>query len=191
MERIFKAVFAMAALAALSACASTHMTVVDDGARVARPAPGKALVYFVRPTSFGGAVQATVYDSDSYIGTVSANTHVAYQAGPGRHLFMVIGESADFMRADLTAGRTYYAKVQPRMGVWKARFSFEPANGQFSSKELSDWLAATKQVAVNDEGRKWAAENAEDIRSKRVEYLPKWESKPGGEKQVLKAESGR
>jgi hypothetical protein len=176
--------FAVAVALFLSACASSHMVVVEEGARVTRPESGKALVYFVRPTSFGGAIQATLYDGDDYLGTISAHTHLAYQAKPGKHLFMVIGENADFMQADLTEGKTYSAVVQPRMGVWKARFSFQPASGM-------DQLGATKQVAVSEEGRIWAKENAASVQEKKAEYLPKWQNKSDNAKQTLRAESGR
>src|SRR4030067_430618 len=176
--------FAVAVALFWSACASSHMVVVEEGARVTRPESGKALVYFVRPTSFGGAIQATLYDGDDYLGTISAHTHLAYQAKPGKHLFMVIGENADFMQADLTAGKTYSAVVQPRMGVWKARFSFQPASGV-------DQLGATKQVAVSEEGRISAKENAASVPGKKAEYLPKWQDKSDNAQQTLRAGSGR
>jgi len=184
MRNNFHIGFAVAAALFLSACASSHMAVVEEGARVTRPEPGKALVYFVRPTVFGGAIQATVYDGDDYIGTVSAQTHLAYQAKPGAHLFMVIGESADFMQADLTEGKTYSAVVMPRMGVWKARFSFLPGSGM-------DQLGNTKQISLSDEGRAWAKDNAASIKEKKAEYLPKWQEKPDNDKQTLRAEMGR
>lgn len=61
----------------------------------------------MRPSNYGGAIQVTVFDDTRYIATVSADTHVAYQAEPGKHTFMVVSEAADFMNADLTAGKTY------------------------------------------------------------------------------------
>ena len=35
-------------------------------------------------------------------------------------MFSVVGEAADFLEADLAAGKTYYIQVAPRMGAWKA-----------------------------------------------------------------------
>jgi hypothetical protein len=46
-------------------------------------------------------------------------------------------------------------------------------------------------VTVNDEGLRWAQENAASIQQKKAEYLPAWQAKPDAEKQVLRAESGR
>lgn len=191
MIRAVRMSFLASMILLLGACASTHMMEVPEGQRATGPAPGKALVYFLRPSSFGGAVQSTIYDNDQYIGTVSANTHVAYQADPGKHLFMVIGENADFMQADLVAGKTYSAIVQVRMGVWKARFSLQPNNGQHPEVEIQGWLKQTRQVAVGEEGRRWAQENAASNQQLKAEYLPKWQAKPEGDKQTLHALSGR
>ena len=187
---ISRAILLLVSLMILSGCASTHMTIVPDEQRSSKPLQGKALIYFVRPSSFGGAIQSTIYDGDDYIGTVSANTHVAYQASPGKHMFMVVSESADFMSADLIEGKTYYAQVAARMGVWRARFSLVPSNGQHPQSKLDEWINSTKQVTVNEEGRTWARENEPSVMQKKAKYLPEWNAKPDDRKQILLKESG-
>lgn len=177
------------ALALMSACSikSSHMTPVTDGPGVVRPSEGKVLVFFTRPSSYGGAIQATIYDGDMYIGTVSGGTHVAYETTPGTHLFMVIAESADFMRAELLPDKTYYAGVHARMGVWKARFSFVPFNGA-DVKRGRDEVEDSRAMVVNEQGRRWASENARSIAEKKRKYLPAWERK--SDQQTLHADSG-
>jgi len=175
-----------------SACTtmSHHMTVVEAKTELS-PDPGKALLVFLRPSSYGGVVQATVYDDTTYIGTVSANTKMAYQATPGEHMFMVVGESGDFMQAELAEGKTYYARVAARMGVWKARFSLIPLNGQIDDEELNQWLKNTKLTEVNVQGQDWAKQNNADIMKKHDEYLPAWQGKADSKKQILLKTSGR
>lgn len=180
----------IACLSMLAGCASSHMTVINDSPKKLTPAPEKSLVIFARTTAFGGAIQATLYDNDEYIGTISANTKIAYQASPGKHMFMVIGESADFMEADLAAGKTYYAGVIVRPGIWKARFSFHPNNGQVSDEELKNWISGTKLVEPNDKGWQWASQNAESVQKLKAEYLPEWNSKKESDKQRLHRSSG-
>lgn len=175
----------------LAACASTHMKALPDNERVTRPAPGKALVVFLRASSYGGGVDSTLHDGDTYIGTVSVNTQVAYQAEPGKHMFMVVAESADFLRADLLEGKTYYAILAPRPGFVSARFSFRPQNGQIPDSDVQQWMRETRQVVVGEEGLAWARENAASVQAKKAEYLAKWQSKPEAEKQTLHASSGR
>jgi hypothetical protein len=167
------------------------MTVIPEVQRVSKPEMGKALVIFARTTSFGGAVQSTIYDNDQYIGTISAKTHTAYQAAPGKHMFMIVGESADFMRADLVTGKTYYALVVPRMGVWKARFSLAPIDAAKETMQIKEIHEDTKQVKPNQEGYAWAKDNAASVGEKKAEYLPKWESKSDSDKQTLRPEYGK
>jgi hypothetical protein len=173
----------------LGGCASTHMAEVPVSERVVAPSAGKALVVFVRPSSFGGAIQSVLYDGDTYIGTLSAKKQIAYQAEPGSHLFMVVSEAADFMNAELVADKTYYAVVVARPGVWRARFSFRPQNGQIPEDDMRDWVASTSQVVIDEKGRQWAEENAASVAAKKAKYLPAWERK--ADKQVLEADAGR
>jgi hypothetical protein len=136
-------------------------------------------------------IPLSMHDGDQYIGTVSAGTHIAYQAEPGEHVFMVIGENADFMEADLLADRTYSAVVAPRMGMWKARFSLNPNNGEYSETQVREWLTSTREVTVNAEGQRWAQENAASIQHKKDEDWPRWQAKPDADKQILRPESGK
>lgn len=171
-------------LAGLTGCQSSLMT--KAGNAEPKPAPGKALVVFMRPSSFGGAIQSSVYDTgdkqDTFIGIVSAKTKIAYQAEPGDHLFMVVAENADFMVAHLDAGKTYYTLVSPRMGMWKARFSLLPIHNQAGAKysmqsaDFREWMAKTDWVTVTPAAEQWYQEHAADIRAKKVDYLHRWDT---------------
>ncbi len=180
-------------LAGLAGCHSSMMVRTDGAAPV--PAPGKALIVFLRPSSFGGAVQSSVYDTradaDAFIGIVSAKTSVAYEAQPGDHLFMVIAENADFMIAHLDAGKTYYALVRPRIGVWKARFSLLPihnrADAKYSlqSSDFAEWMQATAWVRLTAEAEQWYREHAADIHAKKLDHLRKWDTADPQQKAEL------
>jgi len=192
MLRVFTRVsLLLFVLALLAGCASSHMAPVPIERQAKGPAPGKALVVFLRPSSIGGAVQSPLYDGDTYIGTLGMKSRIAYQAAPGKHMFMVTGESADFLEADLLPGKTYYTAVVPRIGVWKARFSFRPQNGQIDENELQEWLNATTEMTTGPDADKWAQENQAHAQSLKAEYLPKWHAKPDADKQRLHASSGR
>jgi hypothetical protein len=193
MTRSLKLTFLAAVLILMQACTSAHLKPVADPAKAMKPEAGKALVVFIRDSAFGGAIQSTVYDGEQYISTVSSGTRVAYQASPGEHMFMVIGESADFMKANLLAGKTYYATVDPRMGVWKARFSFIPIRKDTPFSDIQNMLDSTDLMEPNAEGFQWAKENAADIRAKRLEYLAKWnaKAKTAQAEQTLNPDDGR
>jgi len=184
----------------LAGCQSSMMVKTDGAAPM--PEQGKAMVVFLRPSSFGGAIQSSVYDTregdDAFIGIVSTHTKTAYQADPGEHLFMVIAENADFMIAHLEAGKTYYALVSPRMGVWKARFSLLPIHGDAGAKyslrsgDFTSWMESSAWVRLTPEAERWYRENAAGIREKKRDYLRKWNAADPQQREelTLKAEDG-
>lgn len=183
----------MLLLAGLTGCQSSLM--VKSTRSEPRPEPGKALVVFMRPSSFGGAIQSSVYDTrekaDKFIGIVSSKTKIAYQADPGDHLFMVVAENADFMIAHLDAGKTYYALVSPRMGVWKARFSLLPihnrADAKYSmqSSNFGEWMKETAWVDVTPQAEQWYSDHAADIQGKKLDYMRKWDTADAQQKEEL------
>lgn len=180
------------ALFMLSGCAgsSSHMKEVTTAVDIA-PSGQEATVVFMRPSSFGFAINSSVFDlegdAEKFVGIVSAKKKVVYKTQPGPHMFMVVSESADFMQADLQAGKTYYALVTPRMGAWKARFSLKPVSREeLSSAEFTEWVNGCTYTENTDSSHKWARDNAPSIRAKKTEYLSKWNAKEN--KPVLRAE---
>ena len=171
----------------LTGCASSRMKPVAEAQAPFVLAAGESQVIFMRPSYFGGAIQSSVFDvtddKDELIGIVSAGTKVRYVTHPGEHLFMVIGENADFMRAYLDPGKTYYARVTVRMGFMKARFSLSPVRGgELNGQAFKNEAAATSFVENTEQSRQWAADNRPSISTKKAEYLHKWAAKPPTEK---------
>jgi hypothetical protein len=150
------------------------------------PEPGadSALVVFLRASFYGAAIQSSVYEVEDggqrFLGIVSNKTRIATRVKPGTHRFMVLAENADFLEAELDAGKTYYVLVSPRVGVWKARFSLLPvrsdaaAEHNVHSKEFKEWMEKTRLVEIGPEAEAWYAENQRSIDQKRSEYLLKW-----------------
>ena len=90
------------------------------------PDPDKAIVYFMRPSGFGFAINFQIWDGERFIGLSQAKSYFGYQCVPGKHLFIGIAENKMGLNADLEAGKTYYALTQVRMGGWRARMAFIP-----------------------------------------------------------------
>ncbi|HUA79101.1 MAG TPA: hypothetical protein VL997_01925 [Dyella sp.] len=183
MSMLIRAWALLALMLMLSGCQSSMMTKAGNTSQVV--VPSDATIVFMRPSSFGGAIQASVYDVTGgqtvFGGIVSSKTSVQMQVPAGEHLFMVIGENADFMNADLSAGKTYYVWVRPRMGVWKARFSLIPihndpqAKYNLQSSDFADWKRDSVPVVKNAGADTWYQQNKADIESKRLDYMKKWD----------------
>lgn len=194
-RKICGAVLLLAAVG-LGGCAgsSEHMREVADQGVQYVPEQGQALVVFMRPSRLGFAIQSSVFDVTEqpprFVGIVPAGAKVAYSSDAGRRIFMVVGESADFMAADLTPDKTYHALVTPRMGVWKARFSLQPVTGaDQAGGNFADWNGSTRWVENLPSALKWADDNMTSVVQKHDEYMPKWQSK--SVKPMLRATDGR
>ena len=196
MKKWSKVGFAFLFLLMLIGCAGTsnYMQDVTDPNIAYTPAADEAVVVFMRPSTFAFAIDSGVFDvtteKNDVIGIVSAKKKLAHRTTPGKHLFMVTGESADFMQADLDAGKTYYALITPRMGAWKARFSLAAVSKDTEPDQLKEWKNSCTWVVTSEATRQWAKENAGSIQRKRDGYIEKWMTKPDAGKPALAPEDG-
>lgn len=190
-KTFISAVFLVLAGLGLSSCASTHMTDAVEPPFVSAPRSDQATMVFLRPSGFGFAIQSTVYDITSeppaLVGIVSSGKKIAITAPPGQRRFMVVSEAADFMDAELVAGKIYYALVTPRMGMWRARFSLRPMSA--TSPELAGYLNETNWVDNTPASNEWSRANMASVQAKKSEYLVEWLQK--ADKPVLRASDGR
>lgn len=171
-----------------------YMQEVTDPNISYTPGSNEAVVVFMRPSNFAFAIQSAVFDvtteENKLVGIVSAKKKVAYRVKPGKYTFMVTGESADFMQAELKAGKTYYSTVNPRMGAWKARFSLGAVHQDIDQAKLSAWNNSCSWVETTDATYRWAEQNAPSIQSKRDAYIGIWDNKPDSGKPTLYPEDG-
>ncbi|MEM6771871.1 MAG: hypothetical protein AAF597_14920, partial [Bacteroidota bacterium] len=85
------------------------------------PAPAdKAVVYFVRTSGLGAALNFHHYDGDQLIGKFNAGKYLRYECEPGEHVFWARSENRSFVEADLAPGGIYLIQVIPQMGGLKA-----------------------------------------------------------------------
>lgn len=181
----------------LVGCASGHisnrMTAVPDSQATLSPPAGKALIVFLRSSSKGYDVQSSVFDLSTdppiLVGIISAKAKIAYAAEPGEGTFMVVGETAEFMSANLVASKTYYVRVAPRMGWWKARFALEPVQKGEAADDLNDDLVSSSWVVNTPASFEWAHTNMSSIEEKKYRALKSWQVET--EKPTLQPYDGR
>lgn len=195
MKKSFIILSIMVTAVCLFSCAGSTrlMKPVKDASY--EPIENKAVIIFMRPHTMGFAVQSVVYDvignENKLVGVVSAKKKVAYITDPGEHLFMVIGESADFMKAELTANKTYYTLVTPRMGWNKARFSLAPVHkNQVNPANLESWKNSCMFTENTDASYNWAEKHAHNIEKMRTRYYEKWKQKPVDQQPYLQPDDG-
>ncbi len=155
---IFTALFIGAIIGCASAptATSTKETIEPD--------KDHAVVYFLRPSKFGSSVKFGLWDNDSPIGIIKGRNYIAYKTVPGTHYFMARAENWAIVKADLSAGKTYYILAAPVMGAFKARVDFRVQNPD--NPEIQVWISSSKQLSYSDE---WKAEysknRVDDVRA--------------------------
>lgn len=137
---------------------------MQESAPVQGPAPDKALVYFMRPSGIGFAINFQIWDGNTFIGLSQAKSYFAYECDPGTHLFIGIAENKRGLEADLEAGRTYYALTEVRIGGWRARMAFIPVTRGSKYWDLAETYKTEMKSIVP-----------------KAEMLVEWESKKKAE----------
>jgi len=131
-------------VAVLQGCASVTM---QPASLVTVVPADKALVTFVRPSVFAGdGVGVDLWDSDHYLGALTAGTLVQYAMAPGEHLFLANTENWSYVSANLQAGKKYYIKANIFPGVLYARVALGvPKN---DDKRIPVWLKLDPKASV-------------------------------------------
>jgi len=150
---------------------------------VTGPSPDKALVYFMRPSGLGFAINFQIWDGDRFIGLSQAKSYFGYQCEPGKHLFIGIAENKRGIEADLEAGKSYYIITQVKIGGWRARMAFIPVTrgSEFwdtveTYKQELNFIEANKEMIATWEAKEQA--NTQQI----MNYL----NSPEGQQYVVK-----
>jgi len=90
------------------------------------PEEGKAVVYFVRVSSYGFAVSFEFFHQDKYIGAFKGENYLRYECDPGEQLLWASSENKEFLTSELKPGGSYIVLVDVIMGFWKAHVGLTP-----------------------------------------------------------------
>ena len=144
----------------------------------------KAVVYFVRPSVMGGAINFRFFDNDQYIGRFNGGKYMRYECEPGEHLFWARSENRDWVTAELEAGKIYVIEAQGHMGGLKVRVQLEPIASDNEKKMKKINKLVNKKSAVTIKTEDVSKKNA-DLKEYIKESLEKYESKFSKERTIL------
>jgi len=128
---------------------------------------GESNIVFFRSVKFGGGIQSPVIEADengklSYVAIVSARAKYLHRTTPGRHLFMLSGESSDMLEAHMEAGKTYYVYITPGLGIFKARFYFKLVTDTSDEVFIRNF-AKCRWVQNTSSGQIWFENNLQSL----------------------------
>ncbi len=187
MIRAFKYLAAIAAMTIGFTAFGRQETMQEATTPPPAPSAEQAVVEFLRPSKMGGAIRCAIFDvtegAPRLLGILRPKQKLVVAAPAGKRLYMITGENADFMEAELEAGKTFHAVAIARMGAWKARFSLIPLKlhpgedeWNLKGKKAAEWLQRCKYMTMSQPAAdQWATENSPSILKKKDAYLPKFQ----------------
>jgi len=97
----------------------------------------KALVFVVRPTGYGRAVQTKLAVDREWKGVNRGNNYFFFTLDPGEHHFCSQAENRSVTSLQVEAGKTYFLQQKIRMGFNKARNRLEVLDEEEGRKALA------------------------------------------------------
>jgi hypothetical protein len=119
----------------------------DTSAREIRPPEGMALVYVVRPSRLGKALEMPVICDGDVVGVTGGKRYLYTILEPGPHSFVSIAETESELSITLEAGETVYLEQKMTMGV----VTGDNRLAQLSEEEGREKLAKCALSAINRE----------------------------------------
>jgi Protein of unknown function (DUF2846) len=118
-----------------------------------RPVPGqpadKALIYVLRPSMIGNAVQSKLAVDGDWKGVNRGNNYFYFALDPGEHSFCSAAENRSLLTLNLEAGKTYYLQQHVVLGFAKARTRIELMTEEEGTKKAASANLSTWTVKVS------------------------------------------
>ena len=159
--------------------------------KIAKPGKDTAQIVFMRDSFMLNAVTAKLFEvtdgNIKFIGALPNGNKIVYRTTLGKKVFMAYGETmhigygqaADFMKADIVGGKTYYAIVLPHFAWGASGFSPIPVrNYNIDSKEFANLLNGTKLIIADEaQAQAWYKDNKEHIQKVYTAYWKHFQTK--------------
>jgi hypothetical protein len=114
-----------------------------------KPSEGKSLVYFVRTSGMGFAINFKYFDGEKYLGKFNYGKYMAYEFEPGKHVFWAAAENKSVLEAELEAGKVYIINAEVRMGILYAEVELLPFDNNPNSYKNTKKYEKRKNLVIN------------------------------------------
>ena len=159
--------------------------------KITRADKNMAKIVFMRPSSVLGAINAELFEIANgkikLIGSVSMGNKIVHETVPGKKVYMAYGNRADFMLADVRAGKTYYSIIKPNWGT--GAFAPVPVRTDGTTHfntgipEFKDWVNDTTLVEmIPEDSKKWFLKEKDNILKVYKEFWAIFKQKNANEK---------
>ncbi len=142
-----------------------------NGQELKKPTEGKSLVYFVRTSGLGFAINFKYFDGEKYLGKFNYGKYMVYECEPGKHVFWASSENKSVLEAELEAGKVYIINSEVRMGILYAEVELLPFDNNPNNYKTTKKYDIKRKVVLNSI-------------SEQKEYIPNEEEVKNEEKDL-------
>jgi hypothetical protein len=114
-----------------------------------KPSEGKSIVYFVRTSGMGFAINFKYFDGDKYLGKFNYGKYMVYECEPGKHVFWAAAENKSVLEAELEAGKVYIINAEVRMGILYAEVELLPFDNNPNNYKNTKKYETKKKMVLN------------------------------------------
>jgi len=151
----------------------------------------KAKIVFMRTSLVAGAINAELFEIEKgeikFIGSIPMGSKIVYETTPGKKVFMAYGTAADFMIADVRAGKTYYSIVRPNWGT--GGFAPTPVRTDGTtdyntdSPNFKEWVSGTELLEpIPADAKEWFKKEKNNILTVYKDYWARFQTKNPNQK---------
>lgn len=192
MSNVMKRISVLIVFLFLAGCGGSSILMKPSQNQNITPASKKkAKIVFMRTSFVAGAVNAELFEiakgKIKFIGSIPMGSKIVHETTPGKKVYMAYGMAADFMLADVRAGKTYYSIVRPN---W-ATGGFAPTpirtdgttDFNTSSPDFKQWVSGTELLEpIPADAKKWFAQEQKNILESYKDYWKRFQTKSPNEK---------
>jgi len=164
-------IIVLAAIAISSTgCGDARFMARDDGAPRSPPA-GKALVNFIRPSSWASGETVPIFAGAQLIGNVQRTMILPHVCDPGTHWFFADQGKVSAVRAELLADKTYDILVDAAPGTLGADVALHPVTPDFERRgRIAEWDASLPRYAFkpDEESAQFATRRSAEMGATRA-----------------------
>ena len=192
MNSLIKRVSVLTLFAFLVGCGGSSVLMKPSVNQSISPASKqKAKIVFMRTSFVAGAINAELFEiakgKMKFIGSIPYGSKISYETTPGKKVFMANGIAADFMIADVRAGKTYYSLVRPNWGT--GGFAPTPirtdgtTDFNTNSPDFKEWVSGTELLEpIPADAKKWFKKEQKNVLATYKEYWKRFQTKNPNEK---------
>lgn len=192
MNSLMKKISVVVIFVFLAGCGGSSVLMKPSANQNITPASKKkAKIVFMRTSFVAGAINAELFEiakgKMKFIGSIPMGSKIVFETTPGKKVFMAYGTAADFMIADVRAGKTYYSIVRPNWGT--GGFAPTPVRRDGTtdfntdSPDFKEWVSGTELLEpIPADAKAWFKKEQKNILTVYKKYWKTFKTKNPNEK---------